>query len=132
MAIESLGGNLSQRLDDKLDRFFDNEALPNSTTKTSEVRRFASVGSKVELVVVADDAVTNSASIVINVLGSDTSTGTFTIYETKTVSAGTYAAETELFRYTPNTDAPHYAKVSVVTTENLSTKKFTATSNYTS
>ncbi len=132
MAIESLGGNLSQRLDDKLDRFFDNVALPNSTTLTSDARRFAAVSSKVELVVVADEAVTNTANVVISVLGSDTSTGTFNVYATKTIPAGTYASGAELWRYTPNTEAPHYAKVSVLTTEDLSAKKFTTTLNYTS
>lgn len=127
----ALTSDLSKRLDDKLCRFFDNVALPNTTTLTSEYLRGAKVSSRVEVVVKVDEAVTSTGNITIDVLASATKDGTYLSVQNIVVGAGTFSADEELLRYTPSTDVEHYLKVSVQTVEDLSAKKFSATLNYT-
>ena len=130
MATE-LNGTISQRLDDKKDRFFDNVALANAGTITSDYRRCAKANSRVEIVVVADTEITNTGNIVVSLTASSTPTGSYTEFASFTIGAGTQAEGSELVRHTPNTDVPHYVKVTITTAEDLQSDKVTATMNYT-
>ncbi len=128
----SLNGKISQRLDNKQDRFFPTgTALGSTATITSNGFRAGAVGGRVELALIADAEIVNTANITVTVTASDSLNGSYSTYEASVIGAGTIAAGDEFFTYAPSTKVPHYIKVAVTTAENLSAKAITGTLHYT-
>jgi len=128
----SLNGIISQRLDNKQDRFFaTGTALGSTATITSDGFRAGSLGGAVEIALIADAAITNAADLTISVTASSTLGGSYTEVQNVVIGAGTIAADAEFFTYTPDTSVPHYMKVAVTTAEDLSAKAITGTLHYT-
>ena len=121
---------ISQKLDNKQDRFFDSVAMPSTATITSDPFRFAELGSAVELAIVASEDFTSTADITIVVKSSSTVDGSYVAVQSMLIAAGTYEAGDELALYTPNTNIGHYATVDLTTTEDLSTKTIIGTLYY--
>ena len=129
--MAGLTGVISQRLDNKQDRFLDNVALGSTATITSDARRCAKVSSHTEIAVIADTEIVNSGNLTVAVLASATIDGTFSEVQNVVYGAGTIDAGTQFFTYTPDTTVPHYVKVAITTVEDLSADKVTATMHYT-
>jgi len=128
----SLNGTISQRLDNKQDRFFPSAtALGATATITSSAFRAGAVGGRVEVALIADSAITNAADITIDVTASATEGGSYTSVQNVVIGAGTIASGGEFFTYTPDTTVPHYMKVAITTAEDLSAKTITGTLHYT-
>ena len=129
----SLNGTISQRLDNKQDRFFaTGTALGSSATITSAAFRGGALGGAVELALIADSAITNAAIITISVTSCATATGSFVEIENTVLAiASNPALGEEFFTFTPGTNSEHYLKVAVTTAEDLSAKTITGTLHYT-
>jgi len=129
--MAGLTGVISQRLDNKQDRFFDNVALGSTATITSSAKRCAKVSSHTEIAIIADTEIINAANLTVSITASTAVDGTFNEVQNVVYGAGTIAAGTQFFTYTPDTTVPHYVKVAITTAEDLSADKVTATIYYT-
>lgn len=116
------------------DYLFNDETLPNATSKTStESRAFGNNQARLELCVKANDAVSTAAgqTITVSILQSDDNITFGDELVIKTVPASTDIAAGEVFaKYVPNTDIKTWMKVKVLTTEDHSAKTMDAYLRY--
>ena len=130
----SLTGTISQELKDDQGYILENEALPNTTNKSSDAVLLGQAQNGLEIKVVADASISIAATkqLKIEVLAGETETGSFPAISTPydvTVAEGGDAvviAAGEIFTFAPASGTGPWYKIKITATEDQSAKTITA------
>jgi len=128
-------GTISNVLISQPDYFWEGEALPNATNKSTSAFKLGKAQAGVQLEIKAVDAITvaNAETLTFELLydsdesGSYSSSVTLATFTDETIAAGATIA-----KYIPNMDIELWAKVKVTASENLSAKTIDAYVTYVS
>jgi len=122
-------GKISDTLISQPDFFWEGEALPNATNKSSVAFKLGKNQAGTQLEIKSVDAITvaSGQTLTFEVVYDEDENGSYS----DTVTLGTFtdeviAANSTIAKYVPNMDISVWAKLKVTATENLSAKTINA------
>ena len=119
MSDYDLTGIVGEELKSGQDYIFNGTDLPNNTTLDSAAFKYGKVQGGIQLHVNADADITVTGTVTIQILGSDTEDGVYTLVKELVQYGAGVIAEGEMANDIPDDSDKVWAKVRVITTEDL-------------